>query len=332
MKRAGNLIPEIAQPDNLRLAFWKAAKGKDGNPEVEGYRKRLDWNLEILRNQILAGKVEVGHYHYFKIFDPKERMICAASFPERVLHHALMNICHPVFEDFQMDDSFATRKGKGTYAALHHAKTFHARYPWYLKLDIRKYFDSIDQNILLDLLRRRFKDKKLLGIFEQLLNSYQTADKKGLPIGNLTSQYFANFYLGFMDRFTKQALRLPAYVRYMDDMILWHDDKALLLLARAQVEQYLKGHLGLNLKVAQLNRTSQGLTFIGYRIFPGYTWLSPRSKKRLKIKMRLYHHRLLSGEWTQSEFQRHILPLLSFAKSHASTLGLRRNILKDTGQ
>lgn len=123
MKREGYLIERIADPDNLRLAFWKARRGKSHQADVEQYRRRLDGNLAELRRELLAGDVPVGDYRYFRIYDPKERMICAAAFRERVLHHAVMNVCHPVFERFQTDDSYATRIGKGQYAAHQQSKT-----------------------------------------------------------------------------------------------------------------------------------------------------------------------------------------------------------------
>jgi len=117
-KRIGFLIHDIADPDNLRLAFWKSRKGKESKPDVIEFRKCLDANISTLRSEVLSGNVEVGNYYYFTIYDPKERVICAAPFTQRVLHHAIMNICHPVFEKFQIFDSYATRVGKGQYAAL----------------------------------------------------------------------------------------------------------------------------------------------------------------------------------------------------------------------
>ena len=124
MKRENNLISLIADPDNLRLAFWKARKAKDVKMEVAEFRKSLDKNLLTLRNELLLGNVQVGQYHYFTIYDPKEREICAASFRERVLHHALMNVCHANFEKYQIFVSYASRKGKGTYAAINRASVF----------------------------------------------------------------------------------------------------------------------------------------------------------------------------------------------------------------
>ena len=118
MKRTGNLIESIADPENLRLAFWKARTGKTGREDAEAFRRSLDANLLTLHGELLSGAVSVGDYRYFTIYEPKERRICASAFSERVLHHAIINICHPVFERFQISDSYATRKDKGQYAAL----------------------------------------------------------------------------------------------------------------------------------------------------------------------------------------------------------------------
>ena len=203
MKRVGYLIPRMASLDNLYLAYYKAKKGKSAKPAVRDFGKNLDAHLcEILR-QIERGEVQVGNYHYFTIYDPKERRICAAAFPERVLHHALMNVCHPHFELFQISDSYATRLEKGTFKAIDRAMQFQKQYAYYLKMDIRKYFDSIDHHILLRMLHRRFKDPILMSIFEQIIRSYQVSPGKGVPIGNLTSQYFANHYLALLDHFVK---------------------------------------------------------------------------------------------------------------------------------
>lgn len=331
MKRAGQLIYKIADPDNLRLAYWKARKGKEDRVEVQSFLSNLDENLSILRTQLLSGEVEVGNYHYFKIYDPKERMICAAAFPERVLHHALMNICHPIFENFQIYDSYATRKDKGTYAALSKAQRFQYQNEWFLKMDIRKYFDSIDHKILLSLLQKRFKDQYVLHIFHQIITSYETTTGKGLPIGNLTSQYFANYYLAFLDRYIKQELLHRAYVRYMDDMVFWHSEKSYLLDLKKKIGAFLNVDLQLDLKIAAINKNTQGLNFIGYRIFKDYTLLSKRSKIRFKKKFKRYADFLQHGKWSEEEYQDHILPLLSFA-TYAKTYRLRQRLLQNIGE
>lgn len=158
MKRAGNLYQKIAEHENLRLAFWKAQRGKSGKHDILRYREHLDENLKQLRGELLNGDIDIGHYHYFTIYDPKERMICAADFRERVLHHAIINICEPYFEAYQIYDSYACRKGKGLDVALRRAQFFCRKFDWYLKLDVHKYFDSIEHDKLLCLLDRRFKD------------------------------------------------------------------------------------------------------------------------------------------------------------------------------
>ncbi len=327
MKRASNLVDQIADPDNLRLAFWKARKAKEAKMEVAKYRRNLDRNLMSLRHKLLSGEVEVGSYHYFTIYDPKERKICAATFQERVLHHALMNICHANFEKYQIFDSYASRLGKGTYAALDRAACFQKKYKWFLKLDVRKYFDSIDHGKLKIILERRYKDKLLLQIFSKIIDSYQTAPCKGLPIGNLTSQYFANHYLAVADHYLKEKLQVLGYVRYMDDMVIWSNDKAALVRTGQRFQSFIETELLLELKQICLNSTSSGLPFLGYVLFPQTIRLNNRSRKRLKTKMKSYQGKLAREEWDQREYQAHILPLLAFAK-HADTFDLRTKYMK----
>lgn len=318
-------MEKIADPDNLRLAFWKARRGKEDREEVAEYRRRLDANLADLRRGLLTGEVVVGDYFYFLIHDPKERLICAASFPERVLHHALMNVCHPVFERFQIFDSYATRKDKGQYAALDRAREHTRRYRWFCKLDVRKFFDSIDHHTLYMMLCRRFKDAELLALFRRIIDSYRTAPGRGLPIGNLTSQYFANFYLGHADHNVKERTGVRAYVRYMDDMVLWHDDKAELLRISRRHTDYINDELGMTLKPECLNTTGRGVPFLGYVLFPGTVRLNRHSKKRYALKMESYDAKLHTGEWTEGDYARHVGPLVAFTR-YAEAVGFRRGI------
>lgn len=332
MKRTGNLIEPIAEMDNLRLAFWKANRAKEGKLENREFAANLSSNLLQMRNDILCGDVSVGDYHYFKIFDPKERTICAASFRERVLHHAIMNVCHHVFERFQIYDSYATRIGKGQYAALERAKIFQKKYMWFCKLDVRKYFDSVNHDVLIDLLRRKFKDKKLLLLFEKIIHSYYTKKGQGLPIGNLTSQYFANFYLGHADHFIEEELRISAYLRYMDDMVFWGNDKKNLLLKRNLFVEYINKRLKLDVKPDCINRNDKGLPFLGYVLFPRISRLNKRSKARFIRKLKIYELLLAKNIWTQENFALHVLPLISFTE-FAESKNFRKKICesKETG-
>jgi len=331
MKRKGNLIQEIASFDNLLLAYYKAKKGKEQKPEIIEYAKNINENLKLLKSQIETGDISVGNYHYFTIYDPKERLICAASFSERVLHHAIMNVCHCYFEKYLIFDTYATRLNKGTYKALDRAKIFQKRFQWFLKFDIRKYFDSIRHNILKEMLNNKFKDEKLLFIFQKILNSYHTEQHKGLPIGNLTSQYFANHYLGKLDHFVKHVLKIKGYVRYMDDFVVWHNDKKEILNAKKQIKEFIINELDLQIKTCAMNRSSQGLTFLGYRVFPDKIVLAKRSKSRYAKKMAEYTKLLKCGIWSQDEFAHHVSALTAFTE-YAYSKSFRKKVLLNNGQ
>jgi RNA-directed DNA polymerase len=324
MKRVGHLYEQIADPENLRLAFWKAQRGKSGKRDVVAFRDHLDAELSALRADLISESVSVGDYRYFTIHDPKERLICAAPFRERVLHHAIINITEPVFEKFQIHNSYACRKGKGTYKALDRARTFSHRHRFYLKLDIRKYFYCVDHAVLKQQLRCRLKDRPLLGLLDQIIESYEVSSGKGIPIGNLTSQYFANHYLGVLDHFVKENLRCKAYVRYMDDFVLWDDDPSELKALLVQIERFLSDGLQLTLKPPALNRTERGLSMLGYRVFPDRMLLTRRSRDRFSAKLKTIERNLHSGEWTENEAAMHVEPLLAFVRQ-ADTHGFRKN-------
>jgi len=328
MKRANNLLDKITDHDNLHLAFWKARKAKDGIDYVEKYRQNLAFNLYNLSDEISNGTVSVGNYNYFKVFDPKERLICAAQFSERVLHHALMNVCHPYFEKYQIYDSYASRKNKGTYAALETAAQNQKKYNWFLKLDVRKYFDSIDHATLVSLLKKMFKEKKIITIFSDIISSYSTQNGKGLPIGNLTSQYFANHYLATSDHFVKEQLKIKSYVRYMDDMVLWGNNKSELIEKGKQLEKFLNDKLQLNLKIFCINKTQFGLSFLGYVLFKNKIHLNKNSRKRFRTKLKEYEQQLNQNKWTQSDYQKHLLPLLAFAQKAESSVFRKQCIMQ----
>jgi RNA-directed DNA polymerase len=327
MKRVGFLIEKIATLDNLRLAFWKAGKGKSYSAEVVEYRKDLDENLLTLQAEILSGEVKVGNYYYFKIFEPKERQICASAFQEQVLHHAMMNICHEYFERYQINESYASRKGKGTYAAIEKAKKYTAQYGFYLKLDVKKFFDSIPHEVMKQQIRRLFKDAKVLQIFDAIIESYEVEPNRGVPIGNLTSQYFANHFLAVLDHYIKEDLALAAYVRYMDDMVIWHNDKAVLIELREKIRTFLEEKLRCRLKPEVLNYSEKGLPFLGYFIFPTYIRLRQASKQRFIRKLKIIEKNYHNGDWSETQCQRKILPLLAFVQ-HADTVGFRKSIEK----
>ncbi|MEI6412145.1 MAG: reverse transcriptase domain-containing protein [Bacteroidota bacterium] len=331
MKRIEHLLEQVADPDNIRLAAWKAAKGKRQAIEVMDWFSVMESNVPLLREQILSGRVQVGAYRYFKVYEPKERQICASAFSEQVLHHALMNICHDHFERAQIFHSYASRKNKGTYAALDQARAYTREYDWYLKLDVRKFFESIHHDVLKAQLARMFKDRTVLAILNKIIDSYAAHPKRGLPIGNLTSQYFANHYLSGLDHLIKRRLRIQAYTRYMDDMVLWHSDKAVLKNAFSAIVEAVESDLLCSLKPEALNKTKNGLPFLGYHIFPYHVRLLQKSKSRFIRKMRIVDENYHIGDWSEATCQRRVLPLLAFAR-YADTETLRKNVLLSIGQ
>lgn len=321
MQRAGNLYPKIAELENLELAFWKAQRRKSVRSDVQAFRANLSGNLRRLSEELLSGNVAFGNYRYFTIYDPKERVICAADFRERVLHHAVINVCEPVFEKYQIFDSFACRKGKGLDACLVRTREFCRKYRWFLKADVHKFFDSVDHTVLLRLLSRRFKDGRLIDLFSKIIESYETCPGKGLPIGNLTSQYFANLYLGVADHLIKDAWRVPAYVRYMDDFVLFFDEKEQAKSVKARVEEIFSRALKLDLNAFQLNRTERGLPFLSYRVLGDCLRLSQKAKRRFCRKME---------EANREESAERALPLLAFVQ-RADSYGFRRKIFYGNG-
>lgn len=326
MKRVGNLIEKIADTDNLLFAYYKAAQGKWFKQETRDFALSLQRNIAKLRDEILSSSPEVGHYQYFNIEDPKPRLICAASFPERVLHHAIMNVCHPYFERQLVETTYATRPQKGVYQALGRTRRAARRYRFVAKCDFRRYFDSINHEILKCKLCRLFKDRALLSIFDSIVNSYCKTENKGIPIGNLTSQYFANYYLSSQDHLCKEQWGVKEYIRYMDDFLLFSNSFQALLEETEAIRKYSADALDLTLKPIVFAETKDGIPFLGYKIFPHKVLLNTRSKRRLKSKIREYDYLLRNEIWSEKTYLEHVTPLLSFAR-YGYTKELRHGLL-----
>jgi hypothetical protein len=331
MRRSGHLFEKIIDRDNLRLALHKALRGKRSRLDARTFVAQLDANLDALGDAVARGDVVLGESHQFTIFDPKERRITAPCFRERVLHHAIMNVCEPVFERWLIDDTFACRKGKGRLAALERARRFAARDAYFLKLDVRRYFDSIAHGILLARLERMFKDERLLALFQRIIASFATAPGRGLPIGSLTSQHFANGYLGAFDRFVKEGLRVKGYVRYMDDCALWSGTTAALKDHAASAAAFLKEELALELKPAFVNRTTHGMDFLGCRVFPSHLMLNRRSRVRFRRKLHALEAAFLEGRIDAATLQQRSTALVAFTRTAGlSSWRFRQRVLESS--
>jgi hypothetical protein len=307
MRRVGSLFDAIAEPANLRLAFCRAARGKRHRPEVMRFAATLDERLADMRIRLLSGTFPVGRFHQFEIYDPKRRIITAPIFPERVLHHAIVTVCEPHVERWLIADTFACRPGKGREAAVLRAAGFSRRFPWLVHLDVRQCFDSIPHDLLRARLARRFKDRRLLDLFAAIIAGFRGEMGRGLPIGSLTSQHFANLYLGALDHFAKEGLRAAGYVRYMDDLVLWGEDQEDVIARAERCRMFLQAELGLDFKPARPRAAAHGLDFLGCRIYPTHTTLSRRSRGRYRRRVRLltraFRLGLLDGRSLQARLE-----------------------------
>lgn len=318
MKRVGNLFDLVLTRENLLEAYRRASRGKGLRPDRITFAADLETNLSLLRTGLDDGSYPVGHYRVFTIHDPKERKICAASFSERVLQHALMNICEPYFDRWMIFDTYASRKGKGQLRAVRRAQQFARHHRWFLKCDFRKYFDSIPHEGIRAMLVRKFKDYRLLGWFDRILETYETVPGRGLPIGNLTSQHFANLYLDPLDR------KYSPYVRYMDDFVFWSDDKDELKRIRDEVVDFSGKSLGLAVKECPfINRTQAGMDFLGMRVFPDRVDLNRVSCLRYLHSMK----RLMATEVDEGRLQQRLTSLTAFA-AQADSVNWRKEKLE----
>lgn len=313
MKRVDNLMDEITRFDTLCEAFLRASRGKRDKAAVKQFREHLDDRLDEMSYRLANGTFPFSHYHFFTIYDPKMRTICAAPFEARVAFHAIVKVCDPIFERYQIYDSYACRRGKGTYKALERAQVFTRRYRWFAKLDVRKFFDSIDHEVLLGALARLFKDKGLLELLGQIVHSYNASPGKGLPMGNLTSQYFANHYMAVADHYAKEKLEVKGMVRYMDDILLFDDDKERLMLIIGRYESMLRDTLRLELHAPVINKTHFGIPFLGYVVHPYKLRLNERSQARLMRRASEFDRAWHDGSMAEEECHMRMLCMLAFA-------------------
>ena len=285
MKRQNFLFEQIIDYNNIRLAFLKALRGNRSSPAAVNFCKNTEENLAAVREKLLTLRCGWGDYRSFLITDPKLRVISTAPFEQRIMHHAIINILEPIFERPMIYHSYACRKGKGTHAAVRYAFRQCKSTPCFLKLDVRKYFDSIDHTTLKIQLRRLIKDVRVIVLLDGIIDSYETEQGKGVPIGNLTSQFFANMYLAGLDHFILEQLCPSAYCRYMDDFIVWSSSLADLKTIFGHINDYSNNNLRLTLKQPVFGKTAAGLPFLGFLIKDTGIYLMRKSKRRFTERM-----------------------------------------------
>ncbi|MEW5869483.1 MAG: reverse transcriptase domain-containing protein [Chloroflexota bacterium] len=335
--------------DNLLLAFHKAGRGKRGQPNVAAFEHRLEDNLFALQDELLAFTYRPGPYDHFYVHEPKRRLISAAPFRDRVVHHALCSQIEPLFERSFIADSYANRLGKGTHRALDRAQGFARRYAYVLQCDVVQFFPSIDLEILYGLLSRKLDDPGVLWLVQRILEGganlpagetspvyfpgddlFAALRPTGLPIGNLTSQFWANVYLNPLDHFIKRELRCegrsPAYLRFVDDILLFGNSKAWLWACKQAIQERLARLRLVIHPGAQPRPVGQGFPFLGFVVYP---W-----RRRLKRRKGLHYQRRL--RFLLAACARGDLPFEALNASlrgwveharHANTTGLRKAIL-----
>jgi len=309
-KRKDGLFEQIAQRETLRRAFHRAAQGKSARPEIQTYRDELERQTQSLRNDLRAGTLQLGGYRTFTIHDPKRREITAPCFRERVLHHAIFLICEPLFDRWLMHDSYACRTGKGRLAALHRATQFAREEPWVLKMDVRHCFASIDRDILYDQLLRRFKDKQVLALFALILDS--APGERGLPVGSLSSQHFANFHLGHLDRFLKEHLRRRQVIRYMDDVLVFGPSPVDLAHVASRTAREARSALGLELKPPTILPVAKGFPFLGFLLRPSASIPLARSTRRTRAKLSSLERAYMDGDLSGLALQTRATALMAY--------------------
>lgn len=280
MKRIGNIYQQICSIENLMLADSIARKGKLQQPGVILHDKNRVKNIETLHQLLISRAYKTSEYTTFTIFEPKERLIFRLPYyPDRIVHHSVMNIMEPVFKSVFTADTYSCIKNKGIHAAaaaVRKALKDTAGTLYCLKLDIRKFYPTVDHEILKSLLRKKIKDQDLLWLLDGIIDS---AD--GLPIGNYLSQYFANFYLSYFDHWIKEEKRVKYYFRYADDIVVLSSRKQdlheLLFEIRTYLENNLKLHIKENYQIFPV--TSRGIDFVGYVFYHTHVRLRKRIKQ-----------------------------------------------------
>ena len=326
MKTHKNLFQEVCGLKNLHKAYLKARKGKSNIEEVARFTYKLEPELLALQKELKEGIYQEGKYRNFIIYEPKERLISALPFRDRVVHHAIYNVIEPIFDRSFIYDSYACRTGKGTHRGVDRVQIFLKKFKnsYCLKCDISKYFLSVDHEVLKSAICKKIRDDKLIKLLNKIIDSVP----EGIPIGNLTSQLFANIFLNQLDYFVKQELKVKYYIRYMDDFIILHESKQELHKIKLEIKIHLKKiKLKMHTKKNNIFPTNLGIDFLGYRIFNNYRLARKSTIKRflfqIKIKIRKYNLNEIEFKKLMESFNSWYAYL-----NHGDTYNLKKDLFK----
>lgn len=337
---------QITAWSNLLRAYRKAARGKRGKPSAASFEHQLADRLLDLQADLINGIYQPAGYVHFMIHDPKERKISAAPFRDRVVHHALCNIIEPIFERQFIPTSYANRIGKGTHAAIDYLQDCTRRYQHVLRIDIVKHFPSIDHAILLDILGDTLRDEQTMRLAQTIIESgrdvltdeykmvYFPGDDlfaiergRGLPIGNLTSQFWSNCYLNPLDWFITQDLGCRAYLRYVDDAALFSDSKRQLYAWKREIIGFLASlRLTIHEAEAQVIPCKHGIPWLGFVVYPTHRRVKARNVVKFSRRLKARWADYCAGEITFAEFDASVQGWINHVR-YADTWGLRSHVL-----
>lgn len=296
-------LDSIASLDNVQWAMHKACRGKRHQVDVRALLQSPNNALWHIRAALMDGRMPMGKFDSFTIRDPKKRVIHAAALVDRIAHHALIRFAGPRLDRALLPSVYACRIGKGVHAAVAYAQHQSRRFAWVMHTDITQYFASIDHQILQQQLLRRFRGDGCR-LLNAVIDSHGAETGTGLPIGALTSQHFANHYLSEMDRWCLAQSGVGAHCRYMDDQLLWAEDKHSLCRLQAELAERLSANLGLVMKPALIQRTAIGVAFCGIKIKPFQLKASQRRRRRYRMGVERYEMQWMRGEIDSLALQR----------------------------
>lgn len=343
MKTIKNVFSQIASFENLYLAYKQARKCKRVRDYVIEFEECLEENLLELSAQLNAGTYIPGKYRNFFIYEPKARLISAAPFRDRIVHHAIIQVIEPLIDKSFIEDSYACRKGKGTSKAIKRCQKFAKRFGWALKCDIQKFFPSIDHEILLEVLSRRIRDKKLIELLQLILSSYHNNElfidwfegdnlltpierNHGIPIGNLTSQFFANLYLNELDQFVKHDMHMRGYIRYMDDFIIFGNSKDDLEYIRDKIiDLLLQFRLKIHTNKLEIFPVKNGISFLGFLIYQDRKRLCRNIITKFNNRNRKYLRMVKCRKIALEKYRQCLLSWVGFANL-GDTWNLRKKL------
>jgi retron-type reverse transcriptase len=339
MRTYNNIFNQIISPDSLFQAWEGFKQGKQNKPDVQAFEQDLERNIFQLHRELANHTYRHGKYSGFYMYDPKRRHIHKATVRDRVLHHAVFKVVNLVFEPTFIPRSFSCRTGKGTHKGVEVLEQLQRKVScnnsstaYALKCDVKKFFDSIDHSFLLTIIKRRIKDQNAIDLLEEIIESFLSEysdlfNRRGVPIGNLTSQLFANIYMNEFDQFIKQKLGVKYYVRYTDDFIILSADINYLRELLSPIHKFLRSDLGLSLhpKKVHIDKISQGTDFLGYVLLPHYRQLRERTERRVWRKINMKWENFRNGQISKLSLEQTVNSYLGVL-SHANTYRICQEI------